>query len=109
METGASAYSREAACSFGPLKAMADELRLLCWPFHNGLRNVGMGSGTMRLEGDETLRAGIRAEGWDVTCEEMEAVDESGPEVGRWRCSPDRAGTRCARPFPATRPPPSGT
>lgn len=60
-----------------------DQLHILTWPFHNGLRDVSMGSGPIRLAGDPELRAGIEAEGWTVTTEEIEAVDESDPEIVR--------------------------
>src|SRR5690242_2159991 len=60
-----------------------NRLHILSWPFHNGLRDVSMGSGPIRLAGDPGLRAGIEAEGWTVTNEEIEAVDESEPEIVR--------------------------
>ncbi len=60
-----------------------DRLHILTWPFHNGLRDVSMGSGPIRLADDPKLRAGIEAEGWAVTTEEIEAVDESDPEIVR--------------------------
>lgn len=60
-----------------------NELRILSWPFHNGLRDVSMGSGPIRLATDAEFRAGIEAEGWTVTHEEIEAVDESDPEIVR--------------------------
>jgi len=43
---------------------MSHELRLICWPFHNGLRNVGTGAGPLRLVDDEPLCSGIQEEGW---------------------------------------------
>jgi hypothetical protein len=36
---------------------------ILTWPFHNGLRDVSMGSGPIRLATDHEFRAGIEAEG----------------------------------------------
>jgi arginase len=60
-----------------------DRLHVLVWPFHNGLRDVSMGSGPIRLATDDELRAGIEAEGWTVTTEEIEAVDETDPEIVR--------------------------
>jgi arginase len=42
-----------------------------------------MGRGASRLASDEELRAGIEFEGWRVTCEEIEPVDESAPEIAR--------------------------
>jgi len=62
---------------------ISDELRLLCWPFHNGLRNVSMGRGASRLAVDERLRHGIEAEGWRISCEEIDGVEESGAEIAR--------------------------
>lgn len=59
------------------------QLRILSWPFHNGLRDVSMGSGPIRLAADHQLRAGIEAEGWTVTHEETEPADESDPEIAR--------------------------
>lgn len=59
------------------------ELRLLCWPFHNGLRNVSMGAGAATLAADAPFREAIESEGWRVAVEEIEAVDESAPEVAR--------------------------
>src|SRR5690242_9727895 len=60
-----------------------DRLHLLTWPFHNGVRGVSMGSGPLRLATDDEFRAGIEAEGWRVTAEEIDAVDESDPEIVR--------------------------
>src|SRR6201986_2100625 len=62
---------------------MRDELRLLCWPFHNGLRNVSMGSGATALVTDERLRAGIDHAGWRISDDEIAATDESAPEIAR--------------------------
>jgi arginase len=61
----------------------ARRLHILTWPFHNGLRDVSMGSGPIRLATDHGFRAGIEADGWAVTSEEIEAVDESDPEIVR--------------------------
>jgi arginase len=58
-----------------------DRLHVLVWPFHNGLRDVSMGSGPLRLATDDEFRAGIEAAGWTVTTEEIEAVDASDPEI----------------------------
>lgn len=60
-----------------------DHLRIICWPFHNGLRNVSMGAGATTLAADETLRNNIAAEGWHVEQEEIDPVDESDPEIVR--------------------------
>ncbi len=58
-------------------------LRILSWPFHNGLRDVSMGSGPIRLATDDVFRAGIEAQGWTVNHEEIEPADESDPEIAR--------------------------
>jgi arginase len=58
-------------------------LHILTWPFHNGLRAMSMGSGPIRLATDREFRAGIEAEGWTVTTEEIAAVDETDPEIVR--------------------------
>jgi arginase len=58
-------------------------LHVLTWPFHNGLRDISMGSGPIRLATDHEFHAGMEAEGWTVTSEEIEAVDESDPEIAR--------------------------
>lgn len=60
-----------------------NRLHVLSWPFHNGLRDVSMGSGPIRLSTDPEFRAGIAAEGWTVTTEEIEPANESDPEIAR--------------------------
>ncbi len=60
-----------------------DQLRILGRPFHNGLRDVSMGSGAIRLANDDAFSARIEAEGWRTTQHEIEAVDESDPEIVR--------------------------
>jgi arginase len=52
-------------------------------PFHNGVRNVSMGGGPIRLANDEQFRAGIEAEDWTLSDDEVEAVDERDPEIAR--------------------------
>lgn len=61
----------------------ADQLRLVSWPFHNGLKNVSMGAGPTRLASDPTLRAGLAEEGLNLSDDEIRAVDESDPEIVR--------------------------
>ncbi len=56
---------------------------MLSLPFHNGLRNVGMGRGASKLVSDEALRRGIEAQGWRLTSEEIPGIDESVPEIAR--------------------------
>jgi arginase len=82
------------------------KIRLVCWPFHNGLRNVSMGRGASVLANDAGFRAGIEQEGWTVTATEIEAVDETGPEivrvlelVRRLAAEVDRAATEGAFPL----------
>jgi arginase len=62
---------------------LAEQLRLISMPFHNGLRDVSMGSGPIRLANDEQFRAAIEAEGWALSDDEVEAVDERDPEIVR--------------------------
>jgi hypothetical protein len=62
---------------------LADQIRILSWPFHNGLRNVSMGRGAARLAADAELRADIEEAGWTVTHDEIDPVDEGDPEVAR--------------------------
>ena len=66
-----------------PRTPAPDHLRILSVPFHNGLRDVSMGRGPIRLATDDEFRAGIEAEGWTVTHEEIESADESDPEIAR--------------------------
>ena len=42
-----------------------------------------MGAGAIKLAADEELRAGIGAAGWRLGDDEIEAVDESDPEIAR--------------------------
>jgi arginase len=62
---------------------LTDELRLICCPFHNGRRGVSMGAGPIRLAADEPFRRGIEAAGWNVSSEEIAAIDGSGAEIRR--------------------------
>jgi arginase len=52
-------------------------------PFHNGRYGVSMGRGASRLAADEALRKGIQAEGWTLSDERIEPIDEPEPEIGR--------------------------
>lgn len=62
---------------------MDSELRLICWSFHNGLRDVGMGVGASRLAGDPWLQHALGEAGWRVTHAQVDGVDESRAEVAR--------------------------
>src|SRR5438270_11121687 len=42
-----------------------------------------MGSGATRLADDDLLRVGIEQEGWAVTSDEIDPVDETDPEIVR--------------------------
>ena len=60
------------------------ELRVISLPFHNGLREFGMGRGAARLASDAALRRALERPGWSVPdVVEIEAVDESRPEIAR--------------------------
>ena len=61
----------------------APELRLIAWPYHNGLRGVGMGAGAARLAADRPFRAELEAAGCRLTDDDVLPVDESGAEVAR--------------------------
>lgn len=58
-------------------------MRLISWPFHNGLRGVGMGAGATRLAGDEPLRTALERADWAISSDEVEAVNESDAEITR--------------------------
>lgn len=60
-----------------------DRLRIISCPFHNGLRNVGMGAGATRLSTNDALLACIESAGWQLEHDEIQPVDESDPEIVR--------------------------
>jgi arginase len=60
-----------------------DEIRLIAWPYHAGLRDVSMGLGGSALARDEAFRAGLASAGHRVTGETVPPVDETLPEVAR--------------------------
>jgi arginase len=62
---------------------MPGGIRLISWPFHNGLRGVGIGAGATRLAHDERLLAALGAASWPVSDDEVEPVDESEAEIAR--------------------------
>jgi hypothetical protein len=54
-------------------------LHILAWPFHNGLHDVSMGSGPIRLATDDGFRAGIESGGWTVTSERSNRLTRARP------------------------------
>jgi arginase len=58
-------------------------LRLLCHPFHNGLKGVDMGAGPLRLIGDPAISNELRAQGWELQIETIETPDPEDPEIVR--------------------------
>jgi arginase len=80
-------------------------LRLVAWPYHGGLSDVGMGLGATVLAADEGFRAALAEAGWDVTVERVPPVDDTRPEVARIfeldrRLAHRVAGARAAGAFP---------
>src|SRR5262249_51806094 len=63
--------------------AMTRQVRLISVPFHNGLRGVSMGRGAARLAADHGFRNAFERAGFEVEDREIEAVDESLPEIAR--------------------------
>ena len=59
------------------------QLRLISWPFHNGLPGISMGAGAARLAHDAELRRSLDASGWRVVEEEIEPVEASDAEIAR--------------------------
>jgi arginase len=59
------------------------QLRLISWPFHNGLPGISMGAGAARLAHDAELRRGLDGSGWEVVDEEIEPVATSDAEITR--------------------------
>jgi arginase len=58
-------------------------LRLISHPFHNGLQGVDMGAGPLRLMADPAISAELRAQGWELLTETIEAPDPNDPEIVR--------------------------
>jgi arginase len=58
-------------------------IRLLCHPFHNGLKGIGMGAGPLRLIGDPALADELRAGGWELAIETIDTPDPGDPELVR--------------------------
>jgi arginase len=62
---------------------MSEALRLILWPFHNGLPDVSMGAGPSELAGDGALRSELESIGWRVSLEAVEPADPARPEIAR--------------------------
>ena len=58
-------------------------LALIGWPYHAGLRGVGMGLGPIALADDDRFRAALTSAGWTLEVEQVPPVDETEPEVAR--------------------------
>jgi len=58
-------------------------VRLIAWPYHAGLLDVGMGLGGSMLAGDPRFRAALADGGCTVDVERVDPVDESAPEIAR--------------------------
>lgn len=69
-----------AACQIVPV---LPELRLIAWPFHNGLPEVGMGAGAALLARDARLRERLQATGTHLSCEWVQPVEPELPEAAR--------------------------
>ncbi len=59
------------------------DVQLIAWPYHAGLRDVGMGLGASALARDAGFHAALTAGGCAVTGETIPPVDETAPEVAR--------------------------
>jgi arginase len=62
---------------------VSQRLSLICHPFHNGLEGVDMGAGPLRLLADPDIPAELRAQGWAVHSETVEAPEAGDPEIVR--------------------------
>jgi arginase len=58
-------------------------IRLIAWPYHAGLRDVGVGLGAAALARDDGLRAALEQPGHRVAGETVPPVDETLPEAAR--------------------------
>jgi len=59
------------------------DLQLIAWPYHAGLREVGMGRGGAALARDDRFHAALADGGCTVTAETIPPVDEDAPEIAR--------------------------
>jgi arginase len=71
-------------------------LRLISHPFHNGLEGVDMGAGPVRLLAGPGIPEELRAQGWTVESESVDAPDARDPEIVRI-AEADRALARRVR------------
>ncbi len=58
-------------------------LRLIIWPFHNGLRDVAMGRGSTVLGDDNYVQEALSSAGWSLSRQTIPPVDKSHPEIAR--------------------------
>lgn len=61
---------------------MSATLRLILWPFHNGLPGISMGAGPERLAGAELI-ADLEGIGWRVERDSIAAAEADRPEIAR--------------------------
>jgi arginase len=59
------------------------ELRLIAFPYHDGVREVGMGLGPLRLVEDPCFVGALEQAGWSVVHDDVPAVNSGLPEVAR--------------------------
>jgi arginase len=59
------------------------QLRLISWPFHNGLPGISMGAGAARLASDPGLPRSLEGAGWRVAEEEIEPAEAADAEIAR--------------------------
>jgi arginase len=58
-------------------------LALVAWPYHAGLRDVGMGLGPTVLVQDDRFRDALTSAGWRLRVDRVPPVDETRPEIAR--------------------------
>jgi arginase len=74
---------RRAPRIISTLATVSPTLRLIVWPFHNGLPEISMGRGPERLATDEELRAEAERIGWIVEVDRVPSADPDRPEITR--------------------------
>jgi arginase len=62
---------------------MLAQLRLISHPFHNGLQGADMGAGPLRLMAEPAISDDLRAQGWELLTETIEAPDPRDSEIVR--------------------------